>query len=68
MDEMRYYKFEKGNVLVRKCGDKIEKKGADGQWRNAPELLWRFSSGDMSLIELTEAEIPPEEKTECSDV
>ena len=52
MDEMKYYRFEKGTVLVRKCGSKVEKKGADGVWRSAPELLWRFSSGDMSLVEI----------------
>ncbi len=62
MDQMKYYRFEKGSVLVRKCGDKVEKKGADGQWRSAPELLWRFLSGDTSLVELTEAELSPEEK------
>ena len=52
MDEMKYYRFVKGNVLVRKCGDKVEKKGADGVWRSAPELLWRFMSGDLSLAEV----------------
>lgn len=62
MDPMKYYRFEKGNVLVRKCGDAVEKKGADGQWRSAPELLWRFASGDTSLVELTDAEAEAEEK------
>lgn len=54
MEKMKYYRFEKGNVLVRKCGDKVERKGADGVWRSAPELLWRFMSGDMSLVEVDE--------------
>ena len=50
--------------IVRRRGDLIEKKGADGQWHSAPELLWRFSSDDMSLIELKDAQIPPEERPE----
>jgi len=64
MDEMKYYRLEKGEVLVRRRGDLIEKKGADGQWHSAPELLWRFSCDDMSLIELKDAQIPPEERPE----
>lgn len=61
MDKMRYYRFEKGSVLVRKCGSKVEKKGADGVWRSAPELLWRFLSGDTSLIELDAKDFPDED-------
>ena len=61
MEEMKYYRFERGNVLVRRCGTKVEKKGADGVWRSAPELLIRFLTGDLSLIELEDWEIPPED-------
>ncbi len=61
MDEMRYYRFEKGTVLVRKCGDQVEKKGRDGVWHSAPELLWRFHSGDMSLEEIAPEELSKEE-------
>ena len=61
MDEMRYYRFEKGTVLLRKCGDKVEKKGNDGVWRSAPELLWRVVSGDMSIEEVSPDELSKEE-------
>lgn len=64
MDEMKYYRFEKGNVLVRRRGESIEKKGADGIWRSAPELLWRFASGDMSLTELAPEDLSPEDRAD----
>ena len=64
MDAMKYYRFEKGGVLVRKCGERVEKKGADGVWRDAPELLWRFQSGDLSLEEVAPEELSGERRAE----
>ena len=57
MDEkMRYYKFTAGTVIVRRCGDKIEKKGKKGVWEDAENLAWRFARDDDTLIEITEEE------------
>ena len=57
MDEKtRYYKFLSGSVIVRRTGDKIEKKGKKGVWEDASNLAWRFSRDDDSLIEISEEE------------
>ena len=34
----RYYKFVSGSVIVRRTGDKIEKKGKKGVWEDASNL------------------------------
>ncbi|XME04003.1 hypothetical protein QYZ88_007440 [Lachnospiraceae bacterium C1.1] len=52
----RYYKFIAGSVLVRRTGDRIEKKGRNGVWETAPNLAWRFARDDDSLIEISEEE------------
>ncbi len=58
MDEKpRYYKFVLGSVIVRRIGDKIEKKGKNGLWEDAGNLAWRFSRDDDSLIEISEKEV-----------
>ena len=57
MEDTKYYRFDVGEVLVRRTGDKIEKKGKKGIWEEAPELLWRFNSDDLSLIELSGEEL-----------
>ena len=57
MEDVKYYRFSAGEVIVRRRGDKIEKKGKMGIWEDAPELMWRFYSDDPSLIE-----IPGDEK------
>jgi hypothetical protein len=57
MDEKtQYYKFIAGSVIVRKTGNKIEKKGSSGVWEDASNLAWRFARDDDALIEITEAE------------
>lgn len=57
MDEKtRYYRFPVGSVIVRKTGNKVEKKGKRGVWENAPYLLWRFVTGDSDLTEITPEE------------
>ncbi len=57
MDEKtRYYRFIAGSVIVRRTGDRIEKKGRSGVWEDAPNLAWRFSRDDDALIEITEEE------------
>ena len=57
MDEKtRYYKFPVGNLIIRRTGNKIEKKGKSGIWENAMDQSWRFFSGDGDLIEISEKE------------
>ncbi len=55
-DKMHYYKFIAGSVIVRRSGDRIEKKGANGVWEDANNLAWRFARDDDALIEITEEE------------
>ena len=55
-EKTRYYKFPVGKVIIRRTGDKIEKKGKSGVWENANNLAWRFCSGDGDLIEISEKE------------
>ena len=57
MDEKtHYYKFTAGSVIVRRTGDRIEKKGKKGVWEDAQNLAWRFARDDDSLIEISEEE------------
>lgn len=59
MDEKySYYRFPVGNVILRKKGALLEKKGKSGVWENAADQLWRFASGDTNLIEIA----PPEDE------
>lgn len=55
-EETRYYRFDIGNVIVRRTGDLIEKFGEDKQWVPAPHLRYRFMSGNMSLTEISKEE------------
>ena len=55
-EKTHYYKFIAGSVIVRRTGDKIEKKGKSGVWEDAKNLGWRFSRDDDALIEITEEE------------
>ncbi|MBQ7636826.1 MAG: hypothetical protein IJS80_05915 [Lachnospiraceae bacterium] len=52
----RYYKFPVGSVVLRRTGDKLEKKGKKGIWEDASDQLWRFYSGDDDLIEISPEE------------
>ncbi len=52
----RYYKFPVGSVVLRRSGDKLEKKGKKGIWEDASNQLWRFYSGDDDLIEISPEE------------
>ena len=57
MDEKtHYYKFTAGSVIVRRTGDRIEKKGEKGVWEDASNLAWRFVRDDDSLIEISKEE------------
>ena len=57
MDEnTRYYRFKAGSVIVRRNGDRIEKKGKKGVWEDASNLAWRFVRDDDALIEISEEE------------
>ena len=71
MEETKYYRFEKGEVIVRRTGDIIEKRGKNNIWEPAPQLRYRFMSGNMSLTEISKEEADAlieqsnsEEKTE----
>ena len=56
MEETKYYRFDIGNVIVRRSGDLIEKMGKNNTWEPAPHLRYRFMSGNMSLTELSKEE------------
>ena len=56
MEETKYYRFDIGNVIVRRTGDLIEKKGKNNTWEPAPHLRYRFMSGNMSLTEISKEE------------
>lgn len=56
MQGTRYYRFESGNVILRKVGDKVEKLGKDGVWVYKPHLMSRFLNGEEGLVEITEQE------------
>lgn len=67
VDRTRYYRFEQSDIVVRLTGTVVEKKGADDAWKPAPELLYKFASGDVNLIEISEAEAnAPGCKGKCS--
>ena len=51
-----YYRFQAGSVIVRRIGDRIEKKGKKGIWEDASNLAWRFVRDDDSLVEISEDE------------
>ena len=53
MEPTRYYRIEPSDVIVRLTGTVVEKKGADNTWKRAPELLYKFASGDVNLIEIS---------------
>ena len=55
-EEPKYYRFPVGSVLVRKTGEKIEKRGKRGVWEDAPQLYPRFVLPDSELIEISEEE------------
>ena len=56
MEETRYYRFDIGDVIVRRTGDRIEKRGKNNIWEPAPHLRYRFMSGNMSLTEISKEE------------
>ncbi len=56
MAKTRYYRFESGNVILRRTGDRVEKFGRDGVWIYQPSLLSRFMNGEEGLVEITEQE------------
>ena len=66
MEETKYYRFDAGNVIVRRTGDLIEKIGKNNVWEPAPHMRYRFMSGNMSLTEITkeEAEIILNQKSQ----
>ena len=55
-NKTRYYKFPVGSVILRRTGNKLEKKGKRGIWEDASDQLWRFASPDDNLIEITPEE------------
>ena len=56
MEVTKYYRYDIGNVIVRRTGDLIEKRGKNNIWEPAPHLRYRFMSGNMSLTEISEEE------------
>ena len=56
MEETKYYRFDTGEVIVRRTGDLIEKMGKNNIWEPAPHLRYRFMSGNMSLTEISKEE------------
>lgn len=54
--ETRYYRFESGDVILRKTGNRVEKFGRDGVWTYRPSLISRFMNGEEGLVEITEQE------------
>ena len=56
MEETKYYRFDAGDVIVRRTGDVIEKRGKNHIWEPAPHLRYRFMSGNMSLTEISKEE------------
>lgn len=56
MEETKYYRFDIGNVIVRRTGDVIEKLGKNNIWEPAQHLRYRFMSGNMSLTEISKEE------------
>ena len=56
MGKTRYYRFESGNVILRRTGDKVEKFGKDGVWIYKPHLMSRFLNGEEGLVEISEKE------------
>ena len=56
MEETRYYRFESGNVILRRTGSRVEKFGRDGVWTYQPSLLSRFMNGMEGLEEISEEE------------
>ena len=56
----QYYRFPVGDVILRRKGNVVEKKGKSGVWESAANELWRFASGDLSLIKIA----PPEGEEE----
>ncbi len=62
-EETKYYRFIMGNVIVRRTGNKVEKKGKSGKWENAQHLLARLVTDDDSLIEISADELSDEEKS-----
>ncbi len=56
MEETKYYRFDIGDVIVRRSGDLIEKLGKNNIWEPAPHLRYRFMSGNMSLTEISKEE------------
>ena len=55
-EETHYYRFTTGSVIVRRTGDRIEKKGKNGTWEAAPNLIRRFARDDDALIEISREE------------
>ena len=53
MEETKYYRYDIGDVIVRRKGDLIEKMGKNNIWEPAPHLRYRFMSGNMSLTEIS---------------
>ncbi len=56
MEETKYYRFDIGNVVVRRTGDIIEKMGKNNIWEPAQHLRFRFMSDNMSLTEISKEE------------
>ena len=56
MEETKYYRYDIGDVIVRRKGDLIEKMGKNNIWEPAPHLRYRFMSGNMSLTEISKEE------------
>lgn len=56
MHETRYYRFDSGDVILRRTGDRVEKFGRDGVWVYRPHLISRFANGEEGLEEISEKE------------
>lgn len=56
MEKTRYYRFDTGNALLRRTGDRVEKLDRDGVWTYKPYLISYFMGGSEGLEEVSEQE------------
>ena len=56
MEETRYYRFDEGNAILRRTGDRVEKLDKNGVWNYRPYLMSYFMGGREDLEEISAQE------------